>query len=515
MEDLKSWSVTYTKHLKQKRKVYQDGVLQLHASILKVMLYDDCEKLLDSRFLKKDEVIKSGEALTFDSYLVDVGDPEGDHKPLSDLNFQGKDKIITEKTEFLPAQKFRKKSFFVENRQASAQQNKTSLSNPNASQKIIREFKKSELHKYGASQSSPDATKSSTTEWQVLYTTQTTQKAKKYQDGILRLAICGSQGRQVMLYDMSRKLLDSRFLKRDEMIKTGETLAFEAHLVDIGEPDENHKPPLDLNIDGRNSNLVGQTRMLHEKQNHLEDDKAVIRKWHAMYTTQITQKAKKYHCGFLTLASCGSYQMQITLLDEGGTTLSRKYQKLTEDVKSGNSLQLPKYLVEVGEPWMNSEGESQKSACLLNNVSSNLSSLSVDKIKLSTRIPTNKLLHGGESQNSDCLQNNIDSKFTCSSVDNTKLSRFISPKKPIRDVHSILSILKRPTAQKSVVPIKKESANQEVLDETTTCRSEISDTIDTGPEFVKFEDSDNREKKFRFIGFLSWVRRILQFKTQI
>lgn len=112
MEDLKSWSVTYTKHLKQKRKVYQDGVLQLHASILKVMLYDDCEKLLDSRFLKKDEVIKSGEALTFDSYLVDVGDPEGDHKPLSDLNFQGKDKIITEKTEFLPAQKFRKKIIF-------------------------------------------------------------------------------------------------------------------------------------------------------------------------------------------------------------------------------------------------------------------------------------------------------------------------------------------------------------------------------------------------------------------
>ena len=34
-------------------------------------------------------------------------------------------------------------------------------------------------------------------EWQVLYTTQLTQKAKKYHDGFLRLAICSSLGRQV------------------------------------------------------------------------------------------------------------------------------------------------------------------------------------------------------------------------------------------------------------------------------------------------------------------------------
>lgn len=33
--------------------------------------------------------------------------------------------------------------------------------------------------------------------------------------------------------------------------------------------------------------------------------------WHALYTTQMTQKAKKYHSGFLRLASCNSYQMQV------------------------------------------------------------------------------------------------------------------------------------------------------------------------------------------------------------
>lgn len=34
-------------------------------------------------------------------------------------------------------------------------------------------------------------------EWEVLYTTQVTQKAKKYHDGFLRLSIQGSFGRQV------------------------------------------------------------------------------------------------------------------------------------------------------------------------------------------------------------------------------------------------------------------------------------------------------------------------------
>lgn len=38
--------------------------------------------ILHSRFLKKDDIIKSGETLAFDSYLVDIGDLHGDQKPL-------------------------------------------------------------------------------------------------------------------------------------------------------------------------------------------------------------------------------------------------------------------------------------------------------------------------------------------------------------------------------------------------------------------------------------------------
>lgn len=38
-----------------------------------------------------------------------------------------------------------------------------------------------------------------------------------------------------MLYDSRRNLLDSRFLKSDELVKSGESLSFDGHIVEIGE----------------------------------------------------------------------------------------------------------------------------------------------------------------------------------------------------------------------------------------------------------------------------------------
>lgn len=76
-------------------------------------------------------------------------------------------------------------------------------------------------------------------EWQVLYTTQLTQKAKKFHDGILQLVARGSQ-RQVMLCDETGTQLDRRFLKKDEMVSSGETLKFDGHLVEIGEQETTH-----------------------------------------------------------------------------------------------------------------------------------------------------------------------------------------------------------------------------------------------------------------------------------
>lgn len=70
------WAATYTKHLKQKRKAYHDGALLLHADSGRLVLLDDAGDTLESRFLRAGEEVSAGAALSFHSYLVDVGEPE-------------------------------------------------------------------------------------------------------------------------------------------------------------------------------------------------------------------------------------------------------------------------------------------------------------------------------------------------------------------------------------------------------------------------------------------------------
>ncbi|XP_034214579.1 uncharacterized protein LOC117626895 isoform X2 [Prunus dulcis] len=361
MAELKRWSVTYTKHMKQKRKVYQDGFLELNTSINKVLLYDDCDKLLECRLLKKDEEVSSGETLTFNAFLVDVNEAdsaEGDRKPVPGFNSQAKDTKFNEK---------RAKPFV----------NTRNKPQPNLSpsQKIIREFKNRELHKYGAAQSSPETMKTSKTEWQVLYTTQLTQRAKKFHDGFLQLAVSGSYGKQVdlsyypsvlicnlkfsyksiILLDESRNLLDSRFLKKDEVLASGESIGFSAHLVEIGECEGDNKPRKNLHFKENKRNVVREAGVKHEQSNGVITDKAAEKEWKVLYTTQLTQKAKKYHDGFLKLAMCGSQRRQALLFDATEKLIDSKFLKKDEDIRSGESFTFDAHLVDIGEPEENHE----------------------------------------------------------------------------------------------------------------------------------------------------------------
>ncbi|XP_022970028.1 protein ZGRF1 isoform X1 [Cucurbita maxima] len=407
MAEMNRWKVTYTKHLKQRRKVYHDGFLDVHRSSNKTMLYDECEKLLECRILKQEEVVCSGETLIFNSYLVEIDTPLGDNKPESGLNFQAGHDEISEKSGVLRGKNFRNNSVCFENK-ASAEKNKTrpTLS---PSCKIIREFKKSRLKCYGSPQTSPDTRQTEETEWQVLYTSNITQKAKKYHDGFLKLLICGSLGRQVMLFDENRKLLDSRFMKKDERVKSGESIAFDAHLVDIGECEREHKPPKIPVSQGSSFGDRG-TRVLHEpKKCFSENEISTGKEWHVLYTSQITQKSKKYHNGIIKISSSGSHHMQVTLLNEDRIILSSKHISLSKKLGMGEILELPKYLVEIGE------------AC--ENVKVELANRDFDIRK--------------------------DASF-CISGEDEKGSARATMKKSLRDAHEILSILQRPKARVSL-----------------------------------------------------------------
>uniref|UniRef100_A0A1J3GXI3 5'-3' DNA helicase ZGRF1-like N-terminal domain-containing protein n=1 Tax=Noccaea caerulescens TaxID=107243 RepID=A0A1J3GXI3_NOCCA len=160
MAEKKRWIAMYTKHIKQKRKVYHDGFLDLQITRRKVMLYDEADNLLESRMLKADEVVSSGESLTFQAYLVDVGDPKDGNKPSSDPEVQPSDQVCVRKPFAALRPNFKTSSLHCEEKKPNLM-NKFPSQSLSPSHKMIRVFKKRELHKYGTL--SPDNVKPTTT----------------------------------------------------------------------------------------------------------------------------------------------------------------------------------------------------------------------------------------------------------------------------------------------------------------------------------------------------------------
>ncbi|KAK1286525.1 hypothetical protein QJS10_CPB20g01847 [Acorus calamus] len=339
MADIKRWTVTYTRHLTQKRKVYQDGMLELHCSSNKVTLYSDTEEAIANRYLKKDEVVKSGSTLAFDAYLVDVADPDVRTKPLKENG---------------PC-----------------------------------------------------------VEWHSLYTTQKTQKAKRYHDGFLQIEACGLRMNQVTLKNEEGDVLGSKYFRSDEGIKTGGTCEFANYLVQIGEPrttlaGETQKDsssgqvrvPVsrNSNIDMSTSNAgVPRENALQNEQGKNKSknsrtpfsspvanpgaikgnlkhkfDSCEASKCHPDSTQAVLKgnlknkfdscEASKCHpdsTQAVLKGTCGSYLNQVILTNEDGEILGSKYFKSSEHVKTGGMCELPNYLVEIGEPRTTQAGDKK------------------------------------------------------------------------------------------------------------------------------------------------------------
>ncbi|XP_024628103.1 uncharacterized protein [Medicago truncatula] len=427
----KRWMVTYTKHVKQKRKVYQDGFLVLNVSTRKLSLYDECEKLLECRLLKSDENCSSGESLTFNSHLVDIGNLEGENKPLPDLNVDKKQKNVS---------RFR-----------------------------TPEFKKREILKYQSPKISQETPKPSTTEWQVLYTSQMTQKAKKYHDGFLGL-VTGSQGAQVRLFDANRNLLDSRFLKKDDLIKPGESIRFDTYLVDISEDQESH-PPNSI-VKGGNCTNLQRIQKIDRQKTSLDTDTPVIvgkHEWQVLYTTQLTQKAKKYHDGFLQLECCGSLGRQVILYDLSKRPLERRFLKKDEVIKAGSLVYFAGHLVDVGEPEgshqspvklselgsggenvvktqqrhvqkvcrelhpSTAKGQPSSRPCLRQGAGLNSHFAVIEELKANKTVPVVKPLHDGQPSSRPCLRQGAGLISHFAVIEEIKANNTVPVVKPLHD----------------------------------------------------------------------------------
>ncbi|XP_020691654.1 uncharacterized protein LOC110106204 isoform X3 [Dendrobium catenatum] len=260
----------------------------------------------------------------------------------------------------------------------------------------------------------------SRTRWLVTYTKHMKQKRKVYQDGVMEL--CSSSGKpQVILYDDCKKLIDKRFLKKDDIVKSGGTLSFETHMVEIGDPDRNNKPSAESNL------------------------KSVIR--------SKPQKEK------------------ITLLTEDGAVLSSKYLTSVACLETGKNCEFPNYLVEICEKRTSAAGQDGHSnfpSCKDLHMKDSMNQVVPSKpekfnkaitYRKARKIPLSsapKKETGCRTPNarSSAAPSNLSTDLSKKVTNNceSKLGSFISSSSaPLRDAGQILSVVKRPSPDGSLV----------------------------------------------------------------
>lgn len=79
---------------------------------------------------------------------------------------------------------------------------------------------------------------------------------------------------QIMLFDETRKLLDSRFLRRDEVIRSGESVSFDGHLVDIGEREDIREPLANLKVQRNSCNIAEKSDEMQRQQKCIKSNKS-------------------------------------------------------------------------------------------------------------------------------------------------------------------------------------------------------------------------------------------------
>ncbi|VAI31912.1 unnamed protein product [Triticum turgidum subsp. durum] len=148
-----------------------------------------------------------------------------------------------------------------------------------------------------------------------MYTTQVSQKAKRYHDGFVKLVQSGLYSKQIVLLDEEGQVLGTRHLKSGECVESGKKCSFPGYLIEIGEA----------------TNLNKEIE------------------WSVLYTAQLFQKAKKFHDGVIRLVQAGPNVKQILLLDEEGGMLGTRFFNSGESIECGKRCQFPNYIIEVTE----------------------------------------------------------------------------------------------------------------------------------------------------------------------
>ncbi|KAM0876692.1 hypothetical protein ACQ4PT_036016 [Festuca glaucescens] len=342
------WAATYTAQLKKKRKAYHDGALLLHPDSRRLVLLDDAGVTIDAKFLRASDSVSVGESIEFPCHLVDVGEAQRGHSGRSS-------EPAASRTAYRGGARPRQ-----------------SAPNTSAPRAFVNPPKsggggKAEAVGSGCAKSADSACQ----EWHAMYTTQMTQKAKKFHDGFVRLRPMGSHSKQVVLLDEEGEVLGSRYLKSGECLETGKQCTFPNYLIEIGEAKN-----LNKDLDESQSEVTSSSNKPELGKSEVEaasSDGSLMgstdsssKEWRILYTTQLTQKAKKYHDGVLRLMQVGSHAKQIVLNNEDGVVLGSRYLKSDcwwfpdfADFQGSKSEFSTSYSqLEVGKPTFSDQGKS-------------------------------------------------------------------------------------------------------------------------------------------------------------
>ncbi|XP_040246244.1 uncharacterized protein [Aegilops tauschii subsp. strangulata] len=373
------WAATYTTQLRQKRKAYHDGVLLLRPDSRRLVLLDDAGVTIDARSLRAGESVSEGASVEFPCHLVDVGEAQ---------------RVPTTARPGRPSEPAAPRA--AHRGGARARQSAANTCAPRAFVKPPKSGAgKTEATGSGCARSAG----STSQEWSAMYTTQVSQKAKRYHDGFLKLVQSGLYSKQIVLLDEEGQVLGTRHLKSGECVESGKKCSFPGYLIEIGKAtnlnkggdpkssEEHMMQTRPKGVENANSKMgIGTTSSLKfispqkfhcfdkskseatSSSNKPELGKSEVAaagstgslmgsadssfkevEWSVLYTAQLIQKAKKFHDGVIRLVQAGPNVKQILLLDEEGGVLGTRYFNSGESIECGKRCQFPNYIIEVTE----------------------------------------------------------------------------------------------------------------------------------------------------------------------
>uniref|UniRef100_A0A453KPS7 5'-3' DNA helicase ZGRF1-like N-terminal domain-containing protein n=1 Tax=Aegilops tauschii subsp. strangulata TaxID=200361 RepID=A0A453KPS7_AEGTS len=358
------WAATYTTQLRQKRKAYHDGVLLLRPDSRRLVLLDDAGVTIDARSLRAGESVSEGASVEFPCHLVDVGEAQ---------------RVPTTARPGRPSEPAAPRA--AHRGGARARQSAANTCAPRAFVKPPKSGAgKTEATGSGCARSAG----STSQEWSAMYTTQVSQKAKRYHDGFLKLVQSGLYSKQIVLLDEEGQVLGTRHLKSGECVESGKKCSFPGYLIEIGKAtnlnkggdpkssEEHMMQTRPKGVENANSKMgIGFDKSKSEatsSSNKPELGKSEVAaagstgslmgsadssfkevEWSVLYTAQLIQKAKKFHDGVIRLVQAGPNVKQILLLDEEGGVLGTRYFNSGESIECGKRCQFPNYIIEVTE----------------------------------------------------------------------------------------------------------------------------------------------------------------------